>query len=55
MESGKKLNTEFNDKNADFETANSWESLVDDESESIAAFAMHALQKAKARERERTF
>ena len=51
MESGENLNTDINNDNTDFETANGWESLMDDESESVAAFAAHALQKAKARER----
>ena len=51
MESGENLNTDINNNNTDFETANSWGSLTDDKSESIAAFAAHALQKTKARER----
>lgn len=51
MESGENLNTDINNDNTDFETANGWESLMDDESESMAAFAAHALQKAKARDR----
>ena len=51
MESGENLNTDINNDNTDFETANGWESLIDDESESMAAFAAHALQKAKARDR----
>ena len=51
MESGENLNTDINNNNTDFETANNWGSLTDDKSESIAAFAAHALQKTKARER----
>ncbi len=51
MESGENLNIDINNNNTDFETANSWGSLTDDKSESIAAFAAHALQKTKARER----
>lgn len=51
MESGENLNTDINNDNTDFETANGWESLMDDESESMAAFAAHALQKAKVRDR----
>ena len=51
MESGENLNTDINNDNTDFETANDWESLMDDESESMAAFAAHALQKAKARDK----
>ena len=51
MESGENLNTDINNNNTDFETANNWGSLTDDKSESIAAFAAHALQKTKAREK----
>ena len=51
MESGENLNTDINNDNTDFETANGWESLVNDESESMVALAAHALQKAKARDR----
>lgn len=51
MESGENLNTDIDNDNTDFETANGWESLVNDESESMAALAAHALQKAKARDR----
>ena len=51
MESGENLNTDINNNNTDFETANNWGSLTDGKSESIAAFAAHALQKTKARER----
>ena len=51
MESGENLNTDINNNNTDFETANNWGSLTDDKSESIAAFAAHALHKTKARER----
>ncbi len=51
MESGENLNTDINNDNTDFETANGWESLMDNESESMAAFAAHALRKAKARDR----
>lgn len=47
MESGENLNTDINNNNTDFETANNWGSLTDDKSESIAAFAAHALQKQK--------
>lgn len=51
MESGENLNTDINNNNTGFETANNWGSLTDDKSESIAAFAAHALQKTKVRER----
>lgn len=51
MESGDKLNTDIINDNNDIEAATGWESLVEDESESMAAFAVHALQKQKAREK----
>lgn len=51
MESGENLNTDINNDNTDFKTANGWESLMNDESESMVAFAAHALQKAKAIDR----
>ena len=51
MEGGENLNTNINNDNTDFEAANGWESLMYDESESMATFAAHALQKAKAKDR----
>lgn len=51
MESGNNLNTDIINDNTDVEVATGLESLMEDESESMAAFVAHALRKQKAREK----
>ncbi|MBR2997247.1 hypothetical protein IKF33_02350 [Candidatus Saccharibacteria bacterium] len=51
MIDGNIKNANLNKDTADTELENDWESLLDNEAESTAAFTNHALQKAKARER----